>query len=379
MQDFDKVIDRRGTSSAKWDMYGGRDVLPFWVADMDFEAPPFIIEALHRRIDHGIFGYTRPPESLTEAVQQWLLERYEWQVEASSIVWISGIVPGFNMACRAVGKPGDAVMMTVPVYYPFLSAPGNSERRGIEVPLVNVENRWEMDIGALESAATPDTGLFMLCNPQNPTGRIYQRQELEDLATFCLRNDMVICSDEIHCPLLLDADKPHIPIASLSEEIAQRTITLMAPTKTYNTPGLPAGFAVIPNRDLRRQFNRARVGLVGLPAPLPLAAAEAAYRDTSDWVPRLLEYLRGNRDLLESTIAELPGVTMTHVEGTYLAWLDMRDVPIEDLHGHFKAYGLDLSDGAQFAGPGYLRFNFGCPRSTLAQGIARFVEAVQAV
>lgn len=372
--EFDRIIDRRGTSSAKWNRFG-HDVLPFWVADMDFAAPEFILEALHERIEHGIFGYTETPADLTDAVLEWLRGRYGWEVSPLSLVWLSGVVAGLNLACRAVGEPGDSVMMTVPVYYPFLSAPRHGGRRAIEVPLARASTEWVMDFDALAASADERTRMFMLCNPQNPTGRCYRVEELEALAEFCSKRDILICSDEIHCSLVLDGHLPHTPIAALSPELERRTITLMAPTKTYNTPGLSCAFAVIPDPELRRRFIEARAGLVPGIGPLGYVAALAAYRDRSDWVPRLTAYLRGNRDLLEQKVRELPGLSMTHVEATYLGWLDVRDLELESAARHFESHGLGLSDGAQFHGPGFMRFNFGCPRATLEEGMARLEAA----
>jgi len=378
MQEFEEIIDRRGTASSKWNRYDGTDVLPFWVADMDFRAPDFIRRALRDRIDHGVFGYTETPAELVGAVIEWLDDAYGWTVSPDWLVWMPGVVGGFNMACRAVGRPGDAVMMNVPVYYPFLSAPRHGEREAIEVPLVVNQGRWLMDLDAMARAVTPRTRLFMFCNPQNPTGRVYERDELVALARFCERHDLLICSDEIHCSLILDPDRRHIPIASLSQDIAARTITLMAPTKTYNTPGLGCAFAVIPDAALRRRFGAARSGLVPGVGGLAYAAATAAYQDHSDWLPRLNAYLAANRDRLEATVAELPGIEMTHVEGTYLGWIDVRGLRLPSIPEHFEAHGLGLSDGAQFHGPGFVRFNFGCPRATLEQGLERLRKAVEA-
>ena len=379
MYDFDTVIDRRTSHSSKWAKYHDRDVLPFWVADMDFRAPPFILQALRERLDHGIFGYTTTPPELVEAVLDWLATEFDWNVAPNAVVWLPGVVTGFNLACRAVGAPGDSVMMNIPVYYPFLSAPENGGRNGIEVPLaLSGRGGWEIDFDAMGAALAPRTRLFLLCNPQNPTGRMYSEGELVELAKFCDRHDLLICSDEIHCSLRLDAHRRHIPIATLSEGIAARTITLMAPTKTYNVPGLGCSFAIIPDAALRRRFLHARAGLVPGISPFAYAAATAAYLDGSDWLPSLLDYLRGNRNALQACVAGLPGVRMTHVEATYLGWIDVRELRLDDPLRHFEAHGIGLSDGAQFHGPGFVRFNFGCPRATLDAGLLRFAAAVRA-
>ncbi len=378
MNEFDKVVERRGTDSSKWGKYKDVDVLPFWVADMDFQAPAFIRHALQKRLDHGVFGYSDTPPELINAAVAWLDAEFDWSVDPEWLVWLPGVVTGLNLACRAIGTTGDSVMMNVPVYYPFLTAPANGSRNAIEVPLVLSGDRWEMDLNAMADALDNRTRLLMFCNPQNPTGRIYTREELVDLARFCERHDLLICSDEIHCDLRLDTDRPHIPIATLSEDIAARTITLLAPTKSYNTPGLCCAFAAIPDASLRRRFSDARAGLVPSIGALAYTAALAAYEDPSDWLPRLREYLRANRDALARCVEELPGVSMTHVEGTYLGWIDVRALQLDHPARYFEAHGLGLSDGAQFHGPGFVRFNFGCPRATLDEGLRRFKHAVLA-
>jgi cysteine-S-conjugate beta-lyase len=370
--DFDQAIDRTGTWSTKWDKYRGRDVLPFWVADMDFAMPSFIDAAVRARLDHPVVGYTRTPQPLVEAFQGWLLRHYGWEVPESWLVWLPGVVTGFNLAARAVAQPGAAVVIPTPVYYPFLAVPRNAGLTGIHVPLVKDGAQWVMDFDALEAAVTPQARLLLLCNPQNPTGRAYRRDELEALADFCLRHELVLCADEIHCSLLLDEGARHVPTASLSAEIGARSISLYAATKTYNIPGLSCAVAVIPDAELRRRFKQAQAGLVPSVGPLELAASQAAFADTSDWVPRLLDYLRGNHRRLQA----VAGARMTPVQATYLAWLDVRDLELDDPGSYFEAHGLGLSDGAAFGGDGFVRFNFACPRSLLERGLARLVTAL---
>jgi cystathionine beta-lyase len=374
--DFDRLISREGTWSSKWEKYRSTDVLPFWVADMEFAMPDFIKASLTERLDREILGYTRTPPPLVEKFRSWLAQCYGWEVPESWLVWIPGVVTGFNLAARAVATPGGSVVIPVPVYYPFLHTPDNAEQEAILVPLVREESggrRWVMDFDALTAATQPHSRLFMLSNPQNPTGRAYQRSELEALAQFCIERDLILCSDEIHCSLILEPAVSHIPIASLSPEIADRTISLFAPTKTYNIPGLGCAVAVIANPQLRRAFRRAQAGLVPGIGPLAYAAAEAAYGDTGPWLPALLDYLRGNHRRLQSVARE----RMTPVEATYLAWLDVRDMGLDDPASYFESYGLGLSDGAAFGGPGFVRFNFGCPRPLLERGLARLERALR--
>ena len=375
MSSFDTPIDRRGSDSFKWGKYAGRDILPLWVADMDFAAPPAVLAALHRRIEHGVFGYGGPWPSLTESVLAHLQGEYGWSIEPEWLVWLPGLVSGLNVACRAVDGE---VLTATPIYPPFLSAPHFSGRKLNRVDLALDNNRWQWDMAAVQQATTAATRLFLFCHPHNPVGRCWSRDELLALADYAERNDLVVCSDEIHCGLILDADKRHIPFASLSPAAAQRSITLLAPSKTFNIPGLGCAFAVIPNPALRRRFEQAMHGIVPHVNVLGLAACEAAFRHGGDWHRDLIAYLRGNRDRVAATMASLPGVRMAPVEATYLAWIDVRDLRLAKPAAHFEAHGIGLSDGADFGAPGWLRLNFGCPRATLDEALSRFERAVRA-
>ncbi len=374
--DFDTPIDRHNTASLKWDKYKGRDIIPMWVADMDFRSPPAVIEALHQRVDHGVFGYTIAPEELAESVIDTLQDDYGWKIESEWITWLPGLVTGLNVTCRAVGEDGDDVLTSVPVYPPFLSAPKYSRRNLLTVPLAEADGRWAFDFDRLESAITPRTRLFILCNPHNPAGRVFTAEELVTLTEIYLKHDIIICSDEIHCGLVLDEDKSHIPTATLSPQIADRTITLMAPSKTFNVPGLGCSFAIISNPELRKSFRRAAAGIVPFVNTLGYTAALAAYRDSAQWHRELLNYLRDNRNMVEHSIAEMPGLSMNHVEATYLAWIDARPLELEDAVKFFEDAGVGLSDGAQFDGQGFLRLNFGCPRITLEKALERMQKAM---
>lgn len=375
MSIFDRIIDRQASGSIKWSKYAGRDILPLWVADMDFAAPPAVLEALQERLTHAVFGYGHAPTSLTESVLTHLASEYQWQVEADWIVWLPGLVSGLNIACRAIDGE---VLTATPIYPPFLSAPKLSGRVLNRVDLAQTDGRWHWDKNALSEASTAATRLFLLCHPHNPVGRCWSREELLDLAAFAEARDLIVCSDEIHCGLILDADKHHIPFASLSPDAAKRSITLMAPSKTFNIPGLGCAFAVIPDAGLRRRFLRAMDGIVPHVNVLGLAACEAAYRDCTEWHHELIAYLAGNRDLLEAAVNAIPGIKMSHVEATYLAWIDVRSLGLAQAAAHFEAHGLGLSDGADFGAPGWLRLNFGCPRSTLEEALRRFKQACTA-
>ena len=377
MFDFDRVIDRRATASVKWDKYGGADVLPLWVAELDFASPPAVIDALKVRVDHGIFGYTHPPAELVEEVQRMLEVKYRWPVESEWIVWLPGLVTGLNVTCRAVGGDGDAVITTVPVYPPFLTAPGLSGRHKITVPMVCIDDHWQFDRHAFEQALTPDTRLFLFCHPYNPLGRAFGRSELEEIAEICLRHDIVICSDEIHCDLILDPTRVHIPTASLHSEIADRTITLMAPSKTFNIPGLGCSFAVISNANLRKRFKQAMEGIVPHVNLLGFTAALAAYRHGEPWRLALLEYLRENKAQVMASVGRMPGLKTTDVEATFLAWIDARDTGIQQPAKFFEKAGVGLSDGAEFGGAGFVRLNFGCPRLILDEALNRMETALR--
>ena len=375
--DFDRSVERRDTASMKWDKYKGKDIIPLWVADMDFCSPPAVINALQKRIAHGVFGYTDPPPELDKMVIAMLEAEYGWSVKPQWLVWLPGLVTGFNVACRAVGEDNDAVMTATPVYPPFLSAPGNSRRKLVKVPLREEQNRWGFDFDRLESAITPDTRLFLLCNPHNPVGRVFTLDELKALAAICEKHDIVICSDEIHCGLLLDSDKTHIPTATLAPEVAQRTITLMSPSKTFNLPGLGCAFAVISEEKLRRRFIAAMAGIVPHVNAMGYAAATAAYRDCSDWHAGLLDYLRENRNRVTRAINAMPMLSLAPVEATYLAWIDVRFSNLKNPVKSFEDAGVGLQDGIEFDGRGFVRLNFGCARALLEKALGRMASAME--
>ncbi|MBN1481620.1 putative C-S lyase [candidate division KSB1 bacterium] len=377
MIDFDKKVNRSGTGAVKWDWYKDRDILPMWVADMDFTSPPAVIEALKQRAEHGVFGYTWHTRELVDVIIERLHRLYQWQVQPEWIVWLSGLVSGLNVTCRAIGEHGDSVVTTIPVYPPFLSAPQNQDRTLATFMMAKNNGDWQFDLDAFEKAISPTSCLFILCNPHNPLGRIFTRNELLNVAEVCEKHDLIICSDEIHCDLLLDRDKSHIPTATLAPEIAERTITLMAPSKTFNIAGLGLSFAIISNEGLRKKFERAKQGIVPYPNLFGYTAALAAYKEGHVWLQQVLDYLRENARIVYERINGLSGLFTTPVEATYLAWIDARHLPIENAHKFFENAGVGLSDGREFNGPGYLRLNFGCPRRMLADALDRMSDAIQ--
>jgi cystathionine beta-lyase len=378
---FDTLHDRQSSESVKWHHYAP-DVLPMWVADMDFPAPQAVIQALQTRVEHGIFGYPTDPPELRPLLVERMSQRYGWKIQPEDILFVPGVVNGFNMVCHTVKEPQAGVLIQVPVYPPFFSAPSDAGLKLQEAPLTLMpDGRYIIDFDRFEAAITPETRLFLLCNPHNPVGRVFQNDELEKLAQICLRHNLTICSDEIHCDLIFSGNQ-HIPIASLSPEIAHNTITLMSPSKTFNLAGLKFSFAIVPNPELRKRMEAARQGLVGGINIMGRVAALAAYRDGQPWLDQLLPYLQANRDLLVNFIHErVPGLRVAPPEGTYLTWLDCRNILSKgDPFSLFLERGrIALQDGREFGagGEGFLRLNFGCPRATLEDGLARILSALE--
>ena len=376
---FDEFVNRRNSNSFKWsfEKYSKEDMLPMWVADMDFLSPPEIIEALHERIDHGVFGYTFQPKELEDIVIERLKRLYNWEVKHEWIVWLPGLVTGFNVACRAFAKKGDDIATVIPVYYPFLSAPENNHQTITKIPLKKEYNRWTLDFEAIDKAIKSKTKMFLFCNPHNPGGTMFSKEELLKFAEICKKHDLIICSDEIHCDLILDKNKKHIPIASLSPEIAKRTITLMAPSKTYNIAGLGCSFAVISDKTVKEKFDKAMAGIVPHVNLLGYTASLAAYKHGNEWLEEMLEYLRGNYKLIKDFVDKTPGLSMLEHEATYLAWIDARDTGLENPAAFFENFNVGVSEGATFEGPGFIRMNFGCSRSILIEALKRIDNALK--
>lgn len=378
--DFDRVVPRRHTESIKWN-WCKEDELPMWVADMDFRSPEPVIEALHARVEHGVFGYGQCRGDLRRAIVERLERLYAWQVAPEALVFLPGVVPGFNMAAHAFCKPGDGLLVQTPVYPPMLHAAGNADLVSRNMELTRrADGQYEVDLDRF-AALAQESEMFLLCNPHNPVGRVFRRTELERMAELCLRHDVVICSDEIHCDLIFSGYE-HLPIASLAPEIEARTVTLMAPSKTFNIAGLSCAFAVVPDAELRARFKEGRLGLVGHPNVLGYRAALAAYQEGGPWLEALLTYLEANRDFTHDYVeAELPGIEMASPEGTYLAWLDCRQAGIPDNPYDFfrEEARVMLNDGATFGpgGEGFVRLNFGTPRALLEEGLGRMREALR--
>ncbi|KPK32776.1 MAG: aspartate aminotransferase [Betaproteobacteria bacterium SG8_40] len=376
--DFDTMPDRRDAASSKWEKYGNRDIIPLWVADMDFRTAPCIIDTLSKRVQHGIFGYTQPPRELPGVITHALERDFDWRIDPDWLVWMPSLVVGLNVVSRAFANEGEEILTAVPIYPPFLSAPRNAGCVAVTAPLEQSDGRWVWDFDALEKSVTNKTRTLLLCSPHNPTGRVWTRDELQQLAAFCDRHDLVLVSDEIHSGLVLDRDKRHIPIASLGD-VAGRTVTLLSASKTFNLPGLGCAFAIVSDERLRARIEKTMRGIVHHVGALGYFATMAAYRDGKPWQLALLDYLRGNRDLVETRIATMPGLRTWHVEATYLAWIDARALPVDNPVRFFEDAGIGLYDGTLFDAPGFLRLNFACPRSLLASALDRMQHAVAAL
>jgi cystathionine beta-lyase len=368
--DFETILDRAGTGSLKWEKNTGPGVLSFWLADMDFTSPPEIVEAVQKRAAHGIFGYTIPAPEYEEPVLAYLRNQHKIEATAEDLVWMPGLVPALNTAARAFCGPNETVMTCIPVYPPFLSAPNYQERILCTAPLrVMEDGRYTFDFEAMEAAITPEVKVFYLCSPHNPVGRTWSREELVAVLDFCERHDLILVSDEIHCDLLLD-DAPHHASLALSEKAKERTVALYAPSKTWNLPGLACSFIVIQDAKLRNRFKRAARGMITEVNCVGYTACAAAYTQGGPWLQQLLAVLRANRDRLAAFVtAECPKISMTPIESTYLAWLDVRALGLEAPMSHFQQHGISLGDGANFGTPGWVRLTLACPPTLLEEGL----------
>ncbi len=375
--DFDELVDRTNTDSFKWEKYKNQDIIPLWVADMDFKAANPILNAIENVTKQGVIGYWQTPEALVEIVLQRLEEKHHWKIQRDWIVWLPGLVPGLTLSCLSVGEAEDEVITTVPVYGPFMKAPIAANKKLVKVQMKLDEGRWTFDFDAIRAAISPRTKMFMLCNPYNPGGTVFTREELQMLSDICAEHQIVICADEIHCDLILDETKNHISIATLSEVAANQTITLLAPSKTFNIAGLGCSFAVIPNAEIRAKFANLKYIYEPMNSAFAYQAALAAYRDCSDWHEQLLGYLRKNYEYLLEEINNIKGLKMYPLEATYLAWIDTRETGIENIGTFLENAGVGISEGEfYFDGKGFIRLNFGTQFSRLQQAVERIKKAL---
>jgi len=385
--DFDMVVDRTGTASRKWDarkdVFGTPDILPMWIADMDFRCPPVVQEALKQRAAHGVYGYPERLENYYAAFVGWAKRRYDWQVDPAWILTTPGVVPAINAAILAFTEPGDGILIQPPVYPPFFSCPRLNGRNVIENPLrENEDGTWEMDFDDLKRKLALKPKMLVLCSPHNPVGRVWRREDLQRIAELCLENDVLMFSDEIHGDLLLGGRR-HIPLASLGPDVADRTITCTAPSKTFNIAGLYTSAAIVSDPSLRARFGRMLDALdISGGNVFGITAFEAAYDYGEDWLLELLTYLEKNADFMVDFLdKKIPRLRMAKPESTFLAWLDCRalGLPQPELKEFFiKNAGVGLNDGLTFGeqGRGFMRLNYGCSKAALQNGLEKIEQAV---
>lgn len=381
--DFDKTIDRRATNSYKWDSAPG-GVLPMWVADMDFRTAPAIIDALQKRVAHGIFGYTRVPDAYYDAVTSWFSRRHGWDIDREWIIYTSGVVPAVSAVIKALTVPGDKVIVQTPVYNCFFSSIRNNGCEIVSNPLRRVGDTYEMDFDALERcAADPRAKVMLLCNPHNPAGRVWTPDELTRLGNICLRNGVTVVADEIHCELVYQGFK-YTPFASLSDAFLHRSVTCVSPSKAFNIAGLQIANIVAFDNDLRNRIDKAiNINEVCDVNPFGVAATIAAYNEGEEWLNQLVDYLHGNYEAMaEFCRRELPEFPITRLEGTYLVWMDCSSLgmPSDALeHALLDDARLWLNAGTMYGaeGEGYMRWNIACPRSVMLDGLNRFLNFVR--
>lgn len=381
--DFDKTIDRRATNSYKWDS-APEGVLPMWVADMDFRTAPAIIDALQKRVAHGIFGYTRVPDAYYDAVTSWFSRRHGWDIDREWIIYTSGVVPAVSAVIKALTVPGDKVIVQTPVYNCFFSSIRNNGCEIVSNPLRRTADTYEMDFDALERCATdPRAKVMLLCNPHNPAGRVWTPDELTRLGNICLRNGVTVVADEIHCELVYQGFK-YTPFASLSDAFLHRSVTCVSPSKAFNIAGLQIANIVAFDNDLRSRIDKAiNINEVCDVNPFGVAATIAAYNEGEEWLNQLVDYLHGNYEAMaEFCRRELPEFPITRLEGTYLVWMDRSSLgmPSDALeHALLDDARLWLNAGTMYGaeGEGYMRWNIACPRSVMLDGLNRFLNFVR--
>lgn len=384
---FDEITDRRFTGSIKWDFnqrtFGREDILPLWVADMDFRAPQAVVEALVKRAQHGIFGYSEGMEGYYQAIIDWMQKRHSWEIQRDWITFSPGVVPALYELVRTLTKPGEKVLIQSPVYPPFFQAIRNHGREVVNSQLILENGHYFMDFADLEVKFANGVKIMILCNPHNPVGRVWKQEELERLGDLCLAHNVLVISDEIHGDLIYEGYR-HIPFASLSTELAAQSIVCTAPSKTFNLAGLQTSNLIIPNQKLRQVYQTS-LNSSGLRQPnlFGITATEAAYRYGWDWLEQVMNYLNGNVELIMSFLKEeMTEIQVVKPEGTYLAWLDFRALGMEpNLLQEFLVHkaGVGLNAGYHFGpgGEGFARLNFGCPRSLLEDGLQRIKTALK--
>lgn len=375
--DFDAPVNRSNTDSVRWDAHLGSDVIPLWVADMDFASPPCVIKALQKRVRHGIFGYTHSPSDLRTAICEHIEREYHWRIEPEWLVILPSVVSGLYTAVRQLTISSQQILIPQPVYHHLRLACSEAPRDFTEVPLLLAQGRWVLPWSELDRFSTKQTKLALLCNPQNPGGTVFEKSELTQFADFCERKDALICSDEIHAGLVLNPSLRHTPIASLSKSTSMRTVTLMSLNKTFNFPGIGLAWAIAENPLLRQAMQTGLHQTIPDPGLLAYTATLSALKEGDPWRQALLEYLRGNRDLVTERIQAMPGLRVARMEASYLAWIDCSALRHPDPHSLFLGAGVALSPGMQFNAPQFVRLNFATQRTRLNDALDRMAMAIK--
>ncbi len=372
--DFDKILDRKNKGFVKWDKYVGKDIIPMWVADMEFKSCNFIIKRLRQKINEGMFGYSYPPKEAYEAVIVYEKRMHDWEIEKEWIIFVPGLVSSIHAIINIFTKRNQNVLTFLPIYPPFIQAPKLFKRKLKGYFLKQNNNSFIVDFDMLKNDLEKKDKLFMLCNPHNPTGKIFSKEELFKISEIAKENNLLVVSDEIHCDLILDKNKKHIPFATVSDFALQNSITMHAPSKTYNIAGLNTAFLIIPNKKLRKKFLNGVGETIPLVNVLGYQALIAAYNNCENWKHQLLEYLVLNRDIVYEFINSTKMLKMIKPDATYLAWIDA--TKIKNPAKYFEKYGVGLSDGADFGQEGYVRLNFACPRAMLFEALNRIEKAL---
>lgn len=377
---FDQIIDRTNTGSLKWDKYKDTDILPLWVADMDFPVANEIQQALMQRLEHPVYGYTVATDQTASVVATKLQKDYNWTIEKEWIVWLPGVVAGLWAACKAVAAPGQSAMFNTPIYHHFFSVPGQAGLEAQPVAMKRQDSgRWTYDFDAMSKAVTPETRVMLLCSPHNPTGTLFTQDELQQMRDFCRLHNLLMVSDEIHCDLILSAEKKHIPTATLPGQRQDQVITLMSSSKTYNLAGINCSFAIIADPQLRQQFRDACYTVLPMVPGLAYKALEAAFSKADGWLKGLLQQLRENHQFVVNEIDCIDGLEIAPMEATYLAWINIEALGLDDPIKWFEQYGVGLSPGEGFGDGRFVRLNFACPMATLKEALKRIRTAVAAI
>ncbi len=386
--DFDQMIERRNTASYKWDqverLFGDSAILPMWVADMDFAAPPSVLKAIRERVDHGVLGYTIRPQSYYDAIMGWMKRRHDWSLEQDWITTSPGVVTALSMLVDLLTQPGEKVLIQTPVYPPFYDVVNKNNRTLVQSPLLLEDRYYSMDFAALEEQMSdPETKLMLLCNPHNPVGRVWRKEELVKLGGLALKHGVFIISDEIHCDWVYPGYQ-HVPFASLSDEFAMNSITCIAPTKTFNLAGIQTSTVIIPDPERRKLYNdRLSTLSLHLESCFGLIAVEAAFNEGEEWLDELIRYVQGNLEYLTDFVGKsLPEIEIIKPEGTYLVWLDFRKLGLNSMQLKELMYQqakVAFNEGSSFGknGEGFLRVNLACPRSILIEGLNRLKKAIR--